>query len=118
MDKDDNIKVMVRVRPLSQKEIQEGSKLCVAFEQYNSNSVILDCVQEQKNFSFDWVGGLSTTQEDIFTHVGLPLVKTCLEGNLQLTRLQLHGLRLRSNRSRQDLHHAGTRIRTWSYFGD
>jgi kinesin family protein 15 len=87
MDKDDNIKVMVRVRPLSQKEIDEGSKLCVSFEQYTSNTVILDCVPEQKNFAFDWVGDLSTTQEDIFTHVGLPLVQTCLEGNHRSSRL-------------------------------
>jgi hypothetical protein len=80
MEKSDNIKVMVRVRPLSNKEIKEGAKLCVSFEQYNSNNILLDCVPEQKSFSFDWVGGLETTQEDIFTHVGLPLVKTCLEG--------------------------------------
>lgn len=81
MEKDDNIKVMVRVRPLSNKEQEEGAKLCVAFEQYNSNTIVLDCVPEQKKFSFDWVGGLATSQEDVFTHVGLPLVKSCLEGS-------------------------------------
>lgn len=113
MDKDDNVKVMVRVRPLSQKEIEEGSKLCVKFEQYNSNSVILDCVQEQKNYSFDWVGGLTTTQEDIFTHVGLPLVKTCLEGKIIIKRLQLYCLCLWTNWSGKDLYNARSRIRTW-----
>jgi hypothetical protein len=80
MEKDDNIKVMVRVRPLNDRELDEGSKLCVALDPIQSDSIILDCVPEQKTFSFDWVGGLQTTQEDIFTYVGMPLVKTCLEG--------------------------------------
>jgi len=73
----DNIQVMVRVRPLNNKESAEES--CVAV-QPELNQIILDAKPEQKLFTFDWVGGESTTQEQIFDVVGKPMVQTCLEG--------------------------------------
>lgn len=82
MNKDDSIKVMVRVRPVNEREAEENSKLCVSLDSNDPHNVILDCGSESKQFSFDWVGGLQTSQEDIFSLVGQPLVHTCLEGSL------------------------------------
>lgn len=76
----DTIQVMVRVRPFNQRERIEDSKACVIIEDYRPNCLILDAKPEQKVFNFDWVGGDSTTQQDIFEVVGKPMVNTCLEG--------------------------------------
>ena len=81
MDKNsDNIQVMVRVRPFNQRERVEDSKSCVLLEDYKPNCLTLDAKPEQKTFSFDWVGGDRTTQQDIFEVVGKAMVNTCMEG--------------------------------------
>lgn len=76
----DNIQVMVRVRPLNNREKEEDSKACVKIDESSSGCIILDCKPEQKRFFFDWVGGENTTQQAIFKTVGEPMVAACLEG--------------------------------------
>ena len=73
----DNIQVMVRVRPLNSRESAEET--CLGVDQ-QSNKIVLDAKPEQKVFIFDWVGGESTKQEEIFDVIGKPMVQTCLEG--------------------------------------
>jgi kinesin family member 15 len=81
MEKDkDSIQVMVRVRPLNERERNEGAKSCINFNEEIPNSLILDSRPEPKNFYFDFVGGEKTTQEDIFRIVGKTLTTACLEG--------------------------------------
>jgi len=81
MDKNsDNIKVMVRVRPLNSRERAEEGKICVILDDYRPNTLTLDAKPEPKSFNFDWVGGDNTTQQNIFEAVGKAMVQTCLEG--------------------------------------
>ena len=75
-DKANNIKVLVRVRPLNSREKNEDGKICVEFDPLNKGKLVLG----PKNFNYDWVGGLDTKQQDIFDYIGVPLVNTCLEG--------------------------------------
>ena len=76
----DNIQVMVRIRPLNSRERAEESKSCIILDEDNPNTMILDAKPEQKIFNFDWVGGESTNQIQIFDVVGRPMIATCLEG--------------------------------------
>ena len=78
-DKANNIKVMVRVRPLNSKEKQEDGTTCVTVEGSGKNSVNIG----SRSFCYDWVGGWGTSQQDIFDNIGIPLVNTCLEGELK-----------------------------------
>lgn len=76
----DNIQVMVRVRPLNDREIKEGAKSCVIINQESPNTIVLDAKPEQKLFKFDYVGGEETTQDDIFKIAGKPLTQAAVEG--------------------------------------
>ena len=42
----DNIQVMVRVRPLNDREKREDARPCVILDEYNPNSLVLDCKTE------------------------------------------------------------------------
>jgi hypothetical protein len=77
----DNIQVMVRVRPLNQREREDGSHSCVELDRDNQRQLMLDQGgAEAKNFYFDYVGGMELGQEQIFNVVGKPLTAACLEG--------------------------------------
>jgi chromosomal replication initiation ATPase DnaA len=76
----DNIKVMVRVRPLNDREKREEAKACVVLDSDNPTSILLDSKPEPKQFYFDYVVGEGIRQEDIFHIVGKTLTNTCLEG--------------------------------------
>ncbi|XP_009415942.2 kinesin-like protein KIN-12A [Musa acuminata AAA Group] len=72
MSSDSGVQVLVRVRPPS-KEEEEGDPI---LQKISSNSIsILD-----HTFTFDSVADTSSTQDDIFRLVGLPLVENCLAG--------------------------------------
>lgn len=72
----DNIQVMVRVRPFNSRERNEDASVCVEVDRSCRSKLIIG----PKDFNFDWVGGMETTQQEIFDNIGVPLVKTCLEG--------------------------------------
>lgn len=76
----DNIQVLVRIRPLSSKELLEGGHSCIMLDPEDPKKLILDCKPEAKNFFFDHVGGEEMTQTSIFEKVGRPLSQICLEG--------------------------------------
>jgi len=42
MSEDENIKVLVRVRPLNDREIKEGAKPIVVFNQNQPQTIVLD----------------------------------------------------------------------------
>jgi hypothetical protein len=77
---DNNIQVMVRVRPLNDRERREDARACCLIDEDNPQQIILECKPDQKVFVFDYVTGEKTSQHDIFTIVGKPLTNTCLEG--------------------------------------
>lgn len=76
----DNIFVLVRIRPPSEKEMREGGDTCVRVEEGRQNAIILETKPEPKVFTFDWVAPGNTSQENVFEGVGQPLVTTCLQG--------------------------------------
>ncbi|KAL4437881.1 hypothetical protein ABPG74_001052 [Tetrahymena malaccensis] len=81
MDKNaDNIQVMVRVRPLNDREKREGAKSCIILDDESPNSITIDAKPEPKQFKFDFVGGEKTSQEDIFQIAAKPLMMAALEG--------------------------------------
>ncbi|KAL4192544.1 hypothetical protein AMTRI_Chr06g172520 [Amborella trichopoda] len=69
---DSGVKVIVRMRPLSNDE-EEGEKIVQKISPCSLS--VLDQV-----FTFDSVAGTDSTQVDIFQLVGIPLVENCLAG--------------------------------------
>ena len=76
----DSIQVMIRVRPLSEKEKQENSNgsatdpVVIIGENHREIKV------KKNSFFFDWVCGMSTTQNQIYEGIGSIMINSCLEG--------------------------------------
>lgn len=73
----ENVKVVCRVRPENQKEINSGMKTCIRADATNLEVFSDD---GQHAFSFDRVFGPNTTQKEIFEEAAMPLIKDVLEG--------------------------------------
>ena len=76
---EDNIKVVVRTRPLNKREIASNCGNLVTCSE-TDRSVLLNCKPESKHFTFDHVAGEDSTQESMFHNVGVPLTESCLQG--------------------------------------
>ena len=78
---EDNIKVVLRTRPLNKRETAANcGNLVQSNESDPEHSVILACKPESKQFSFDSSFGQDSTQEQVFRDVGIPLTESCLQG--------------------------------------
>eukprot|EP01122_Echinamoeba_exundans_P001587 TRINITY_DN11608_c0_g1_i1.p1 TRINITY_DN11608_c0_g1~~TRINITY_DN11608_c0_g1_i1.p1 ORF type:complete len:443 (+),score=46.47 TRINITY_DN11608_c0_g1_i1:71-1399(+) len=79
MESVDNVKVCVRLRPISRKEADQ--RQCVFAQE---NSVFLGSEDGSKqirhSFTFDSVANSDSSQEEIFEMVGKPVADYCLEG--------------------------------------
>ena len=80
----ESVKVVVRIRPLSSKELQDGHKaIATAYEDRglievkNPNH---SADEPPKNFTFDAVFSNKSTQKQIFDICAAPVVKSVLEG--------------------------------------
>jgi hypothetical protein len=71
-----SIKVIVRVRPLSEREKSCGSSECVRVQ--STDTVVLG--KDSKGFSFDFVADAATTQSKVFELTGRPVVDACIAG--------------------------------------
>jgi hypothetical protein len=56
----DNIKVIVRIRPLNDKEKTMNGGICASTVNSDSNTLVMDSKPTPKTFSYDWVGDHST----------------------------------------------------------
>eukprot|EP00899_Mesostigma_viride_P015431 jgi/Mesvir1/2388/Mv25135-RA.1 len=76
---DDNIKVIVRLRPLNDREVlASGRSKCL---QQSSNCSVTFLTQPEKQvYTFDHVAGETATQENVFQLAGIPVVKNCVAG--------------------------------------
>lgn len=75
----DNVRVVVRVRPFSDKEQCEGSaRKCVNV--LAQSGLIVDVKPEPKRFTYDYVADETSSQEEIFGIVGRPISMSCLSG--------------------------------------
>ena len=72
-----SIKVIVRVRPLSDREKLCGSSECVRVQ--GTDTVVLGS-KDGKGFSFDFVADACTTQSRVFELTGRPVVDACIAG--------------------------------------
>uniref|UniRef100_A0ACD6A7U1 Uncharacterized protein n=1 Tax=Avena sativa TaxID=4498 RepID=A0ACD6A7U1_AVESA len=76
--KDNNVQVVIRVRPLSSSEISlQGNKRCV--RQDNGQSITWTGHPESR-FTFDLVADEHITQESLFKVAGVPMVENCMAG--------------------------------------
>lgn len=78
----ESVKVMVRVRPLNKKEKNRGSKEVVAvdskFNQINLSKP--DSPEISKDFAYDAVFGIDSTQQLVYNEGAFSLVESVLEG--------------------------------------
>jgi hypothetical protein len=76
---DQNVKVAVRVRPLSQKEINRGCKEVVSCSGKQIN-VAGETKDDTKNFTFDFCYDASSTQIQVFDDIAKPVLMKALDG--------------------------------------
>ncbi|XP_047130894.1 kinesin-like protein KIF15 isoform X1 [Hydra vulgaris] len=75
----DNIKVYIRIRP-PLKHVQDGINDTVCLEATTNNSVTIFTKPEPKQFSYDFVANMETTQEEVFTTVGKGIIEAFVNG--------------------------------------
>ncbi|RYH09550.1 hypothetical protein EON65_40065 [archaeon] len=80
MDSNINVKVAVRARPMSRKEIDRGSINVVSVQNNVLTIKAADGTKEEKTFTFDYVYDGSVSQTQVYTDLGRPVVKQALEG--------------------------------------
>ncbi|CAK0736757.1 hypothetical protein CVIRNUC_000798 [Coccomyxa viridis] len=74
---DDNLKVMVRIRPLNARELETGGQKCISQSNDRSLRVL---TSEPQHYTFDAVAGEDADQDVIFQVAGRPIVENCLAG--------------------------------------
>nr|CAD7400292.1 unnamed protein product [Timema cristinae] len=80
---EDNIRVVVRIRPLSEKEIRSRFKNIIRIDHPNHISILNlthNSDEHPKTFTFDAVLGEASSQEDVYECFGRPIVEKVLEG--------------------------------------
>ncbi|CBZ25439.1 putative OSM3-like kinesin [Leishmania mexicana MHOM/GT/2001/U1103] len=76
----ENIKVLVRCRPFSEKESAMGHKSCVDLDMAQNTVTVKSIIGEPDRWTFDAVINNSFSQEDIFTQFIMPLTESVLSG--------------------------------------
>lgn len=76
----ENIKVLVRCRPLNEKEKHNGYKSCVDLNMTEGTVSVKTAIGDPDRFTFDAVINNTYTQKDIFTQYIQPLVDCVLDG--------------------------------------
>lgn len=81
-EKSETVKVVVRCRPLSTKEINEQNE-CITEVDMKAHTIAV-CnpanVKEVKNFTFDYTYGWKATQEQIFNETAKPILESVMQG--------------------------------------
>ncbi|KAK9915787.1 hypothetical protein WJX75_004111 [Coccomyxa subellipsoidea] len=73
----DNLKVIVRVRPINDRERGLGGHKCI---QQSSSQSLKVLTSDAQYFTFDAIAGEATDQEGVFEVAGRPIVENCLAG--------------------------------------
>ena len=74
---EENIKVLVRVRPANESEVAEGNGAYRKSVEVSGNCLTYEGA---KPFAFDGCCDEDSTQEQIFEQVGRPMTDSCLDG--------------------------------------
>ena len=72
----DNVKVAIRIRPLNEREIDEGSKKCISVQESGKKV----CIGDHKVFTYDYVADEAISQETIFEMIGKSIASSCMSG--------------------------------------
>ncbi|XP_077284900.1 kinesin-like protein 64D [Arctopsyche grandis] len=80
----ENVRVVVRVRPMDAKEKLEGNHNVISVDTVNNNITVTkpNAIQNElpKTYSFDSVYDISTTQMDIYIQTASPIIEQVLKG--------------------------------------
>ena len=81
-DKSESVKVVVRCRPLGQKEMQEQHECVVSVDMKNCTIGVTNpsSVNEIKTFTFDHTYDWHATQQGIFEQTARPILESVMEG--------------------------------------
>ncbi|EPY31598.1 OSM3-like kinesin [Strigomonas culicis] len=79
-DQAENVKVLVRCRPLSEKEKGNGHTCCVDMDMQAHTVSVQSAMGNPDRWTFDAVINNTFTQKDIFTQYIMPLVDCMLDG--------------------------------------
>ena len=76
----ENVQVVARCRPFSQKELDNGYYNCVKIDE-KGNSVTIKCEDGSlKEFTYDAAFGESSTQDQVYEKTSINLVKQVMSG--------------------------------------
>lgn len=75
------VKVAVRTRPMNSKEIERGSKSVVEINE-SDRTVNLKAETDEmgRKFTYDYVYGTNSTQQQVYDEAAFGLVESVLEG--------------------------------------
>jgi hypothetical protein len=73
----ENVRVVCRIRPTNQKEINSGGTTCVKF---NDTTIEVGVDDGSHTFAFDRIFGMESTQIEVFEYTAVPLVTDVLSG--------------------------------------
>ncbi|CAI8053814.1 Kinesin-like protein KIF15 [Geodia barretti] len=76
---DDSIRVFVRVRP-PDPNLDGDLYHAHCVDVTSATSLSVQSRPEPKVFTFDHVAGMQTTQEDVFSAIGRPIIESCMCG--------------------------------------
>ncbi|XP_018418717.1 PREDICTED: kinesin-like protein KIF3A [Nanorana parkeri] len=79
----DNVKVVVRCRPLNEREKVMGNKMAVSVDEIRGTIAVhkVDSMNEPpKTFTFDTVFGIDSNQLDVYNLTARPIIDSVLEG--------------------------------------
>ncbi|KAL8622264.1 Kinesin-like protein kif3a [Nucella lapillus] len=77
----DNVRVIVRCRPLNEKEVSQGCKMAVKVDEVRGTvTVTADSAEPPKTFTFDIAFGPDCKQLDVYNQVARPVVNCVVEG--------------------------------------
>ena len=77
------VRVVVRIRPLSEKEVADGRKETVRANSERAEVSVLSATSEKeaaKTFTFDASFGSESTQEQLYGSAAYPIVESVLKG--------------------------------------
>jgi kinesin family protein 3/17 len=80
MVENESVRVVVRSRPLSDKEIKEGHSNIVAIDREAASITIQGQNVPPKTFTFDSAFDNKTSQLDIYNRIARPIVDSALNG--------------------------------------
>lgn len=79
----DNVRVAIRLRPMSDKEIARGMQCVVKPDPLSGQVVVKNPKahgEAERTFTFDTVFGAETKQMDVYNETARPIIESVLEG--------------------------------------